>query len=152
MDNDDILKIKNALDFRKKPVLAIYNHFGVWHAVLIVGYNDNQETEECPFVKKWIKYLTENMNDDLSSDDENNIARGNRIKKQIDKVIKSIEVNGCKKNGVFYVRDSIYQGDENLMYDYDLSKTGEELPYAKKIIEHSYDWLLHLGNHTYVIY
>ena len=35
---------------RKAPVLVIYNHTGFWHAVTVVGYNDNADNEGCPFV------------------------------------------------------------------------------------------------------
>jgi hypothetical protein len=62
------------------------------------------------------------------------------------------DVNGCRPKGVFYIRDSIYEGTPDLMYDYDKSQTGEELPYSKKIVEKSYDWIYYLASHAYVVY
>jgi hypothetical protein len=62
------------------------------------------------------------------------------------------DLGGCTDTGVFYVRDSIYEGeDEESTYNY-----GGPYPftakYSKRIIERSYNWVKFLANHAYTIH
>lgn len=134
MSDATIHKVKQAMLKHRAPVVVIYNHFAIWHAAVIVGFDDDRTNDQCAFVKEWIRYMNEEDFD--ASEVEVAFAR-----------------EGCNSRGVFYVRDSIYDGDlDSAMYDYDRNMTGEEAPYSKPIVEHSYDWLKYLGNHAYVIY
>jgi hypothetical protein len=131
-----IRKVQDHLRYKNSPVLVIYNHYGYWHAALILGFDENKEHEQCPMVKNYLETMEQNP-----------------IQKQYVKKIKnSMAVNGeCATKGIFYVRDSIYTGNPSKIYDYDLSQTGEETPYSKRIVEHSFEWLLYMGNHAYTV-
>ncbi|MBF0361663.1 MAG: hypothetical protein HQK49_11665 [Oligoflexia bacterium] len=153
MTDATIKRIKERLTARNSPTLIIYNHYGYWHAVLIVGYDDEKVTEGCSFVFSWRKAMLKEADELIATNDPKKLERANRLKNYVNQVNKSIEQNGgCSTKGVFYVRDSIYTGPTNLMYDYDLSNQGEEAPYSTRIIERSYDWAKYLGNHAYVVY
>ncbi len=127
--NDDLIgKIKQELRDKQSPVIVIYNHFNYWHATVIVGYDDEKQTEECPFVKAWKKKNEEDP--DLSPYRRENLKKLNLAMQR---------GGGCTSKGVFYVRDSIYNGLLEPLYDYDLSRLGEEKKYSLKIIERSYE-------------
>ena len=137
-DNRDIEKIIEALG-EGHPVQLVYNHFGYWHAVIVLAYaeEDFAETDEesCPFIQR---YMTEMADEPVQQ-------------RSIAKLRRAIsEDGGCQKEGVFYVRDSIYQGSEDVegIYDFDLSQTGDEAPYAKKVMKRSANWVKYLGNHA----
>jgi hypothetical protein len=136
MGKNVILKVKEHLRYKNSPVLVIYNHYGYWHAALILGYDENKKHEKCPMVNNYLETMQENP-----------------IQKQyVTKIKASMTANGgCATKGVFYVRDSIYTGNPSKIYDYDLSQTGEETPYSKRIVEHSFEWLLYMGNHAYTV-
>jgi hypothetical protein len=136
MDRSIITKVKRHLREKKTPVMAIYNHYGYWHAALILGFDDTVEHEECSFAKSFIEEM------------KNEPIQKQHIE-QIQEAMKS--QGGCSTKGVFYVRDSIYEGNPSNVYDYDLTIRGEEKPYSKKIVEHEYEWLLYMGNHAYTI-
>ncbi|MBF0299309.1 MAG: hypothetical protein HQK51_11350 [Oligoflexia bacterium] len=137
MSGTTVQKIKDKLDQYKAPVVVIYNHYGYWHAVVIVGYNDNVEIAGCPFVDSTLAYFKKNGNNTYY----NKIV--NAKKKD----------GGCNTSrGVFYIRDSIYNGREDrVIYNYDLNKAGEEKYYAARIIKKSYHWIKYLGNNAFVI-
>ena len=59
---------------------------------------------------------------------------------------------GCRDNGVFYVRDSIYPDKDMPLYDYDLNNSGEESNLNAPVILREYEWAEHLINHAYQIY
>ena len=156
---DDIVeKVKEALTNNKAPVHVIYNEEGFWHAVVIVGFNDDLPNDECPFVKSSISLMrTEPQKIREEAQKEQNadkraalLARARRYEATFTKLNDAYErKGGCHgSKGVFYVRDSLY-GDENgPVYDYDLSRQGDEAPYSKKVILREYDWLYYLGNHV----
>ena len=60
------------------------------------------------------------------------------------------EIGPCTSEGIFYVRDSIYDGgaDEE-GYEY---SPGFNEKYSKRIVERSYNWVKYLGNHAYSIH
>lgn len=152
MDDRVIDSIKKQIVKRDAPVLVIYNHFGYWHAVLIVGFDDNQISDGCSFVDRWITHMTKKYEEFLQSSNESYKNKGIRYKKLVDRVVSKKAIYGCSSKGVFQIRDSIYTGTADHIYDYDLTQTGEESPYSQKIVEKSYDWLKYLGNHAYVIF
>jgi hypothetical protein len=115
------------------PVIAIYNHFAYWHATVIVGYDDSYQTGSCPVVREWLRYMEE---EGFSYED----------------VEEAVAEGGCKTQGAFLVRDSIYEIEGTTSnYDYDMNSTGEERPYVPKVVMQPYDWLKYLGNHAYSV-
>jgi Leucine-rich repeat (LRR) protein len=135
--NDDVIqRIKYELRTKNAPVVVIYNHYLIWHTDIIVGYDDEAGFDtECPMVMDSIETFREKGNNTYA-----------------DKIEAHIEAEGgCNKKGIFYVRDSIYDGDnDSPMYYY--GNQGYEDLYSKKIIYHSYDWVKYLGNHVYSVH
>lgn len=137
--NDNVVeRVKYELRTRNAPVVVVYNHFLYWHAVMVVGYDDNDTSQKnCPFVTSSLKYYKEKGADGYVQ----------KLQNYLDKE------NGCAEQGVFYVRDSIYEGEstpEN-MYKYN-SEINYSEPYSERIVKHSYDWLKFLGNHAYTVH
>lgn len=126
---DVVERIKYELRTKNAPVVLLYNHYLYWHSVVIVGYDDTEETDGCPMVMSSINYFEE----------EGANSYVNAIEDHMD------DLGGCVDKGVFYVRDSIYEGDE--MYDYGPWSDY----YAARIVEHSYNWALFLGNHAFTV-
>ncbi|MBF0364601.1 MAG: hypothetical protein HQK50_03465 [Oligoflexia bacterium] len=138
MSDRTIEKVKQHLVEKQGPVQVVYNESGVWHSVLIVGYDDNDtmdgEVKECPFTKKTIRSLGFFHRWKA----KRAMARG----------------GGCEEKGVFYVRESEYHENDpfyqklDKVYDYDLQREGEEAPYAAPFVKREYEWLKYLGNHA----
>ena len=157
MPSEITQRVKNLLQRNRAPVHVIYNHYGYWHAVFIVGYDDAGDTQGCPFVKGARAYYPEEVADlkkELAetvdqSRRETLLARIAKFETTIRKLDRSIAARGeCNARGVFYVRDSIYGVAGEPLYDYDRSRTGEESPYSKPIIYREYRWLEHFANHA----
>ena len=136
VNSDVIERIKYELRTKNAPVVVIYNHYLYWHTDIIVGYDDNFElSEECPMVKDSIEYFKEKDRDSYAQKIQKHMAKE----------------GGCSKTGVFYVRDSIYDGgEEEATYYYGGDEHYDK--YSKRIILHSYDWVKYLGNHVYSIH
>ena len=133
MDDEDVEKIKYLLRTRRAPVVVIYNHYLYWHADLIVGYDDTVSTGGCPMVESSLDYFA----------DEGANQYINKIESHME------AIGDCTDKGVFYVRDSIYEGgSEEENYEY---SSGFSEKYSKRIIERSYNWVKYLGNHAYSI-
>jgi hypothetical protein len=135
-DHDIIAIIKHELVSKNAPVVIVYNHFNYWHSDIIVGYDDNQASGGCPMVLESLKYFLKN----------GNIGYAVKI------LLHMLKLGGCLDKGVFYVRDSIYDGgpdEPDYVYN-------EEIPfvdkYSKRIIKRSYNWVLYLANHGYAIH
>ena len=135
--NDEVVeRVKYALRVRNAPVIIVYNHYLYWHADIIVGYDDNASIGECPMVKGTIEHFNSEGSEGYSTLIENHMARE----------------GGCSDKGVFYVRDSIYEGtSEEPMYSYSDDYIFEER-YSQRIVERSYDWVKYLSNHAYVVH
>jgi hypothetical protein len=133
MSDSEVEAAKQHLRQGRGPVLAIYNHFGYWHATLIVGYDDDVETGDCPIVREWIRYMRDHNFGFQAV--ESRLAR-----------------EGCESKGAFIVRDSIYDDPTAPIYDYDTERTGEERHYSRKFVYQPYDWLKYLGNHLFSVY
>lgn len=159
---DDIVEqVKQRLKQKKAPVLVIYNHYAYWHAVMVVGFDDNESTEECPFVDgfpeymkdkgiEWYKKFQEETDPDLK---EAYLKRAHKYYQAGVKAEKKYaEIGGCSEKGVFYVRDSLYADESAPKYDYDLEQEGEETHLVKKTIFREYEWLRVLGNHVSQVY
>ncbi len=136
--NDDIIeRVKYELRTKNAPVIVIYNHYLVWHTVIIVGYDDEAGfQEECPMVMDSIKTFREKGKDSYADKIETHMA----------------QEGGCSKKGIFYVRDSIADGDKDTAMYYYGGNVDFEDSYSRKIIYHSYDWLKYLGNHVYSVH
>ena len=88
-----------------------------------------------------------------NSDDPKLNEKANTYRKYYNKVVTAMQnQNGCREKGVFLIRDSIYQGPNDLMYDYNPNFTEDNAPYSKRIVIKSYDWLKYLGNHAYSVH
>ena len=134
MDDEDVEKIKYMLRTRRAPVVVIYNHYLYWHADIIVGYDDTVETSGCPMVDASMDYF----------DQQGSSAYTRKIENHMD------DIGDCTSQGIFYVRDSIYEGtSEELDYQYSAGFTEK---YSERIIERSYNWVKYLGNHAYAIH
>jgi hypothetical protein len=133
MDDEDVEKIKYMLRTRRAPVVVIYNHYLYWHADMIVGYDDTVQTDGCPMVEDSISYFNE----------QGSGAYSRKIEDHMD------EIGDCTNQGVFYVRDSIYDGESDQeTYDYG----GFSEKYSARIIERTYNWVKFLSNHAYSVH
>jgi hypothetical protein len=149
--------VKDILMKDKAPVQVIYNHYGYWHSVFVVGFDDEQDNEQCKFVNGFRKYMKEESQKALdqaskttdAAEKERLLKRAKKFSTNSDKVeISWAKAGGCSGKGVFHVRDSIYGAPTEPMYDYDPTQQGDEAPYSKKIVTHEYEWLRHLANHV----
>jgi hypothetical protein len=154
-------RIKKALQSRKAPVHVIYNHYGYWHATMIVGFNDAQDNQNCKFVREFLSYmpaqaLERRKQAEASQNPEEkerllkSAAKFERMGKQAEAAF--VKNGGCQKKGAFYVRDSIYGDTQGPIYDYDFSRKGEESPYVKSTVLLEYDWIRTMANHVTQIY
>lgn len=134
MDDEDVEKIKYMLRTRKAPVVVIYNHYLYWHADMIVGYDDAVETNGCPMVDSSMDYF----------DEQGSGAYTQKIERHMD------AIGDCTSKGIFYVRDSIYDGtSEETEYQYSPGFTEK---YSERIVERSYNWVKYLSNHAYSLH
>lgn len=124
-------RIKYELRTKNAPVVVVYNHYLYWHAVVVVGYDDTAPTN-CSMVNSSMSYF----------EDEGATSYVNAIEDHMD------DVGGCLDHGVFFVRDSIYDGDDEPIYDYGPWSDH----YSARIVELSYNWALFLGNHVYSVH
>jgi hypothetical protein len=132
---DHVARIQHELRTHRAPVVIVYNHFLYWHANLVVGYDDEVETGGCAIVEQSIAYFRRQDRSDYADAVEDHME----------------DLGGCRSKGVFYVRDSIYEGDDEPMYTYSDWPDVTE-PYSERIIELPYDWVVALGNHAYAVH
>jgi hypothetical protein len=137
-DDDTVERIKYELRTKNAPVIVIYNHYLYWHANVVVGYDDTVASDGCPMVTNSIEYFEEN----------GAASYANAIRAHMD------TQGGCSQSGVFYVRDSIYEGDSDEPdYDYSTAEvTIQKEKYAERLIKLDYNWVKYLGNHTYTVH
>ncbi len=134
MDDRHVERIKYLIRTRQAPVVVIYNHYLYWHADIVVGYDDSVYTGGCPMVESSMDYFDEQGAGSYTSKIEAHMGN----------------IGECSDYGIFYVRDSIYDGtsDEDL-YTY---TSGFTERYSQRVIERSYNWVKYLGNHAYGIH
>jgi hypothetical protein len=134
MDDRHIERIKYQLRTRRAPVIVIYNHYLYWHADIVVGYDDSVYTGGCSMVESSMDYFDEQGAGSYTTKIEAHMR----------------DIGECSDYGIFYVRDSIYDGtSDEEMYTYDDGFTER---YSQRIIERSYNWVKYLGNHAYGIH
>jgi len=123
--SDDVVeRIKWELRTKRAPVVVIYNHYLYWHASVVVGYDDTYTTGGCPMVDSMLQYFDEKGASSYTA----------AVKAQMS------AQGGCSKQGVFYVRDSIYDGtadEPSYSYSDTYSFTKK---YAKRIVLRSSTW------------
>ncbi len=154
--------VKKALTERKAPVLVIYNHNGYWHAVYIIGYNDDMSNGNCSYTEKFRSRIAERAKAlaDAAAQatdpatKEGYTLRAKRALEAKDKIEHAYATRGgCTSGkGVFYIRDSIYPDENGPTYHYDLARPSEDAPYAKRIVFKEYDWLRYFANHVTVVF
>ncbi len=149
--------VKEALRRNQAPVHVLYNHYGYWHANIVLGYDDELKREGCPFVTRFreqqaneakkLRQEAQRTNDPKQR--ETLLARATKFEGTVRKFDASWRARGgCRGQGAFYVRDSIYDDPNAPAYDYDRLKKGEEEPYSKRIVMLEYEWLQHMANHA----
>lgn len=150
-------KIKAALREKKAPVHVIYNHFGFWHATVILGFDDEQDNQSCAFVRRFLGTMPKKAEGYRSeaerTKDPSERARLLRVAEKTERAYRGAKGawdsgGGCHPKGVFFVRDSIYGDPNGPVYDYDRSRKGEEAPYGKSTVLLEYDWIRTLANHV----
>ncbi|MEO5668829.1 MAG: hypothetical protein ABIR96_12280 [Bdellovibrionota bacterium] len=153
--------IKEKLQERKAPVHLIYNHYGYWHATVIVGFDDEGDSQQCQFVEGFRKYMKEHPLELRKKADENEYRdRRNSLLSQAraqEDTSRRIEAawssgGGCRGKGTFYVRDSIYGAQDQPVYDYNPEYPEGKGHYSKRLISLEYDWVKYLANHATQIY
>ena len=136
MDGTTVEQIKYELRTKNAPVIIVYNHYLYWHSDIIVGYDDSVETDGCPMVTSSLSYFAQEGFHEYVTKIEGHMQA----------------LGGCTDRGIFYVRDSIYEGeDEEPTYSYG----GPDFftaKYSKRIIERSYNWVKFLSNHAYTVH
>jgi len=141
---------------------VIYNQNSYWHAVYVIGFNDEMDNGNCAYTQSFRKRIQKRVEEltDLAAKatdpkvKEAYEVRAKRAGEAKDKIEQAYATRGgcTSSKGVFYIRDSIYPDEGGPIYDYDLSRKGDEAPYAKKIVFKEYDWLRYFANHISVVY
>lgn len=151
-------KIKTALRTTHAPVQVIYNHFGYWHAHVVVGYDDDKSTDGCGFVEGSRRFFNgERMRDGAEPPTREELDRMAERKRKYAVSAKKINASlasreACNEKGVFYVRDSIYADDQQPEYVYDATAGSQGVgKYTIPIVELEYAYVTHLANHALVI-
>jgi hypothetical protein len=136
MNDTTVEQIKYELRTKNAPVIIVYNHYLYWHSDIIVGYDDSVETDGCPMVTSSLSHFAQEGYDEYAARIEDHMA----------------QLGGCTDTGVFYVRDSIYAGEEEepaYTYGGPGSFTAK---YSRRIVERSYNWVKFLANHAYSVH
>jgi len=136
-NDDTIERIKHEVRTKKSPVLVVYNHYLYWHTNVILGYDDEADSDGCAVIQDMMDYYKQ----------QGVSSYATAIQKHMD------ENGGCSDKGVFYVRDSIYDGGaDEPMYDYSTDEVSvQPEKRSKRIIELPYDWAKYVGNHVYTM-
>lgn len=155
-------QVKESLRTEKAPILVIYNHNSYWHAVYIIGYNDDIENENCAYTEHFrtrIKDRAEELDKAAKKAIDPVVKQAYEIRaKRAHEAQEKIETayaenGGCTSNkGVFYIRDSIYPDENGEMYHYDLTHPENDTHYTKKIVFKEYEWLRYFANNISVVY
>jgi hypothetical protein len=160
---DNIVEqVKHTLQTEKAPILVIYNHNSWWHAVYVIGYNDNIENGNCAYTENFRKRIDERaqeLDQAVQNATDPVVKKAYEIRaKRAHEAKSKIETayatrGGCTNNkGVFYIRDSIYPDPDGEIYHYDPENPDADDKYTKKIVFKEYDWLRYFANHISVIY
>jgi hypothetical protein len=154
---DDLVeRVKTALRVNKAPVHVVYNHFGYWHATVILGYDDAGDNNDCHFVRKFLTSMQQKADGYRAQAAQTKdpaeqaalLAKAAKAQAGHDGADRSFTKGGGCHQGVFYVRDSIYPDPNGPMYDYDPTQTGDESHYVKPIVLLEQDWVHAMANHV----
>ena len=154
---DIVAQMKNWFDTQQAPLIVIYNHHAYWHAVMVVGYNDNASSESCQFTVSFTDTMLEKAKNSReeaarASDESERkrlLSKARRDERRGLEVRDELAKNGgCRGKGVFYVRDSLYPDPSLPLYDYDPTQVGEEEHLVAPIILREYEWVERLANHV----
>lgn len=148
--------VKNKLIENQAPVLVMYNHYGYWHVHMIVGFDDEADTNDCEFSKGTIPYMAkkaekyrvmanEEKDPEAKKKLEAKAERYTKLSQKLDGIFDKI--GGCKGKGAFYVRDSLYSSRDGQNYDYGTDSPHDDRTYAKEVILREYEYLNVLSNH-----
>ncbi len=149
--------VMRALTENRAPVHVIYNHMGYWHAVFIIGFDSNRDSEGCRFVERFRSFtksepkkLREQAARETDAKERQRLlGRATKLEDTSRKIETAYrDGGGCHPKGMFYVRDSIYSDPSEPLYDYDPSRQGDEAHYSKRIILREFDWLRYMANHV----
>jgi hypothetical protein len=161
MPDDIVATVKTALTTKKAPINVIYNHFGYWHSVDIVGFDDDASSDGCGFVEEFDKYMpsqaAELRNEASHATDPKEKAALTARADKFDKLGAQFHAaytggGGCAGKGIFYVRDSIYADPSDpYVFDADGGANGTG-SYSKPVITHEYEWLRYMANHATQVY
>lgn len=156
MPADIVERVKTKLQARQAPVNVIYNHFGYWHSVMVLGFDDSMSSNGCGFVERFDGYMPSEaarLRDEAAktSDPEEKkalLARATKLETLGAKFHQAYTTGGgCSGRGMLYVRDSIYPDDSD-PYDFTPGQTGGGGHYSKKIVLREYEWLRYMANHA----
>ncbi len=153
---DIVDRIKEALVKNQAPVHVIYNHYGYWHATVILGFDDTAENDDCSFTqgffpymkKKAAEYRAQATRSKDSAEKEKLLKRAEKTERAERQARESFERQGGCHKGAFYVRDSLYGDSNGPSYDYDPMKKGDEASYVKRTVLLEYEWVKSLANHV----
>lgn len=143
-------KVIQAMRKYQAPVQVIYNHNGVWHSVVVVGFDENMPTYGCPFIKETFKKMDNEIQVSKEENEPGRVAMFNKYKSELEKSFK--KNGGCNPKGMFYVRDSFYSDPTEPMYVYDPSNPSMTRPHSKRVVLREFDWMRNLASHINVIY
>ena len=136
-NDETIAQIKHELRTKRAPVVVVHNYYLWWHTSVIVGYDDTLNSDGCADMADRIAYFKQ----------KGFTSYATAVEKHMD------ENGGCSDTGVFFVRDSIYDGGiEEPMYDYSTDQVSiQKEKYSKRIVPLPYDWAKYMGNHAYTM-
>lgn len=148
---DDIVeKMKEAFQKYKSPIQVIYNHEGYWHAVYVIGYDENMSSMGCPFTTESLVSFKKESDKSAA---EGDMKRAKKFQRYIKELKSALDRGGgCNPKGMFYVRDSQYSDSSEEIYVYDPTNPQANKPYSKRIVLREFDWIRTMANHVSVIY
>jgi hypothetical protein len=147
---DIVQKVIAAFQKYQSPIQVIYNHEGYWHAVYVIGYDENMSSMNCPFTSESLASFQKEVD---KSTAEGDIKRARKFQRYIRELNEALQSGGgCNPKGMFYVRDSQYSDPSEEIYVYDPANPQANRPYSKRIVLREFDWIRTMANHVSVIY
>jgi hypothetical protein len=161
LPNDIVGTVKAKLLERRAPVHVMYNHFGVWHSVNIVGFDDQMDSKQCEFVTEFDQFMpqqaAEYRADAAKESDAQKKANLLALAAKQEATGRAFHAaytagGGCLGRGMFFVRDSIYE-DKQAPYVYDAAGGADGRGYyTPTVVKHEYEWLRYMANHVTQVY
>lgn len=145
-----VQKVIEAFQKYKSPIQVIYNHEGYWHAVYVIGYDEEMSSQGCPFTTESMNFYQLEVDKSYAEGDRGRAKKFLRYKKELYEALQ--RGGGCQPKGMFYVRDSQYSDPSEPIYVYDPLNPKANKPYSKRIVLREFDWIRTMANHVTVIY